>query len=145
MAMNRRVLHLRHPDGFSSEMFERFRAGCRLFQAHVQTTLSEWERFPAAGDERIAGDYRFLPPELSSDGLVASLPIEGQWTLGSRAELENGAAYLLLAFFSPEFKQRLQEGLTESVTGQMSTSWREPLQPIARVLAVATPRLPGSG
>lgn len=141
--MTRRVLHLRHPDGFSSEMFERFRSGCRLFQIHVETTLSEWQRFPGAGDNQVLGEYVFHPPELSSDGLVASLPIDGASTLGSRNSFENGAAYLLAEFLSPEFKRNMQQGLTESATGELLTNWREPLQPIARMPALASLPPPG--
>ena len=136
--MARRVLHLRHPDGFSEEMYLRFLAGCRLFQAHVSITLSEWERIANAGAERVVGEYAFGPPTLSPDRRVASLPIEGEATLGSRAAFENCSSYLLGAFLPPEFKQHLEEGLTEpAVDGR--TYWRTPSEPLARVVAGARP------
>jgi hypothetical protein len=137
--MTRRVLHLRHPAGFSQELFERFRAGCRLFQVHVETTLLEWTRFPAV-EEGVRGEYRFSTPELSADCLIASLTLEGPATVGSRAAFENASSYLLRMFLPYDFKRDLEEGLTETVaTGETLTHWRKPTELLERALATATP------
>jgi hypothetical protein len=119
-------------------MYLRFLAGCRLFEAHVSTVLSEWARIANSGEERILGEYAFESPMLSSDRRIASLPIEGEATLGSRAAFENGSSHLLSVFFPPEFKQELEEGLTEvAVDGR--TYWRTPSELLASALAAARP------
>jgi hypothetical protein len=136
--MAHRVLHIRHPDGLSEEMYLRFLAGCRLFEAYVKAVLSEWGRLPDAGPERVVGEYIFGAPRLSADRGVASLPIDGEGTLGSRAAFENASSYLLSAFFPSEFKQLVEEGLTES-TGDGRTYWRQPAELLSRALAAARP------
>jgi hypothetical protein len=119
-------------------MYLRVLAGCRLFEAHVNTTLSEWGRIANAGEERIVGQYAFEAPTLSPDRRIASFSIEGEATLGSRAVFENSSSYLLSAFFPPEFKQQLEEGLTDPAVDSR-TYWRKPMEPLARVLAAARP------
>lgn len=124
-----RWLRLRHPEGFSVEMFDCFRSGCELWLAYVQVSIRERERL---GINEGAPQYTASPPELSADRLVASLPLAGHSTLGSRSRYEDGASYLLREFFPFDFAQRLEEGLTEDAGDGRGyqTSWRSP----ARVL-----------
>ncbi len=143
--MTRRILHLRHPEGFSDDMFKRFESGCSLFRALVETTLSEWTSLPDAGAERVIGQYQFSAPELSGDRRIVSLPIDGTWTLGSRAAFENASAYLLRAFLPTEFKRHVEEGLTESGTGDTRTHWRRPSELLDRALAITSPFPTGIG
>jgi hypothetical protein len=120
-----RWLRLRHPEGFSAEMFDCFRSGCTLWLAYVQVRMRERERLQI---NEGAPQYTAFAPELSADGLVASLPLAGRSTLGSRARYENFASYLLREFFPFDFSQRLEEGLTEDVGDGRGyqTSWRSP-------------------
>jgi hypothetical protein len=134
-----RWLHLRSSAPWSAEMFDRFRSGCRLWQAHVQAVCRE----PCA--DLGAADYEFFEPVLSGDRLVATLPVGGPWTLGSRSKFENIASYLLREFLPHEFCRDLEEGLTEpdaSDPTKNSTSWRKPSEPIARAVARALPFAP---
>lgn len=119
-----RCLHLRHPEGFSDTMFERFEAGCELWDVFVQQSLSRWARFGSPfGD----ASYVCLPAELSDDRRVATLPLVSHSTLGSRARFEDAGAALLREFLPFEFALRLEEGLTEDIgDGRgMVTSWRK--------------------
>jgi hypothetical protein len=122
-----RWLHLRHAEGFSPEMFERFRSGCVLWDAYVQANIRERERL---GTNDGTPRYVCFPPELSPDRRVASLPVAGHQTLGSRARFENGASYLLREFFPFEFGKGLEEGLTEDLGDGRGpqTSWRTPVE-----------------
>jgi hypothetical protein len=133
-----RWLHLRHPDGFSSEMFDCFRSGCALWLAYVQVSIQERERL---GNDDGSPRYAALPPELSADRLVASLPLAAHSTLGSRARYENMAAYLLREFFPLDFSQRLEEGLTEDLGDGRGaqTSWRTPAEVLQRLVGQAKP------
>lgn len=119
-----RWLHLRHPDGFSEAMFECFRAGCALWNTHVQVSIREWEHL---GRPDGAARYVCLAPELSSDRRVASLPLAADSTVGSRARYEDAASYLLRQFFPLEFMLALEEGLTEDLGDGHRTNWRRPL------------------
>jgi hypothetical protein len=76
---------------------------------------------------------------------AVSLSIDGVWTAGSRALFEGMSSYLLSTFLPPQFKAGVEEGLTESVTGRPSTNWRKPSEPLARVLAGASPFGSGTG
>jgi hypothetical protein len=133
-----RYLRLRHPDGFSPEMFDRFRSGCALWDAYVQVALREWSRL---GGRDGAPTYTCLPPELSPDRRVASLPIAGQSTLGSRVKYENCASYLLREFLPFDFLPQLEEGLTEDMGGGrgMQTNWRRPADVIQRLAGQVAP------
>lgn len=126
-----RWLHLRHPDGFSPEMFERFRAGCALWEAFVCTSVREWERLGAPDG---AVKYACLPPELSLDRKVATCPLVATSTIGSRAKYENAGSYLLRAFLPPSFHTGLEEGLTEDIGDGRGpqTSWRTPADVLLR-------------
>jgi len=133
-----RWLRLRHPSGFSDEMFECFRAGCSLWDSYVQTSIRERSRLGARDG---APHYVCLDPELSTDRLVASLPLAAQSTIGSRAHYEDSASYLLREFFTFEFTRELEEGLTEDIgDGRgLQTNWRSPMKILQRVAAQEQP------
>ena len=135
----RRQLHLRHPNGFDDAMFARFLSGCRLFRLHVETVLEEWARLSVSDDEGVSGEYVFEEPARSPDFTIVSLAISGKWTLGSRAKFENGASYLLAEFLPATFKQDLEEGLSERITGETMTSWRRPAEDLRKLLAAQIP------
>jgi hypothetical protein len=123
-------------------MFECFRSGCALWVAYVEISIQERERL---GNNDGAPRYTSRPPELSADRLVASLPLGGQSTLGSRAKYENIASYLLREFFPFDFSQGLEEGLTEDIGDGRGyrTSWRSPAEDLRRLVAQAKPFVPG--
>jgi hypothetical protein len=119
-------------------MFSRFQCGCRLWQAYVQAFLRETASAESVGTPT----YEFFAPTLSPDGLTATLPVGGAWTLGSRSKFENIASYLLSEFLPHDFRRQLEEGLTEPDLHRpsaTSTSWRKPSEPIERALAAAMP------
>lgn len=122
MAPNR-WLHVRHPRGFTEEQFACFKAQCRIWRRYVESVLAEWrflERYPAPS-------YEFFDPELSADRKVATLPVGGEWTLGTRADFEDAHARLLWERFPLELKLELEEGLTEPDprdSRREHTNWR---------------------
>jgi hypothetical protein len=138
--MPKRFLHLRHPQGFSSERMQEFRAGCRLFQIHVDTVLAEWRALPGRA-EAVLGTYAFGEPSLSADTRVASLPLDGESTLGSRTEFESCSSYLLSQFLPAAFCEELESGLEEDLTGsgERITYWRRLSFPIERLTGLAQP------
>jgi hypothetical protein len=126
-----RWLRLRHPDGFSDEMFGRFQAGCRVWQTYVQSVLAE--TFHQYGDV----EYAFFAATLSEDRRTASLPVGGRWTLGARSHFENLSSYLLQEFLPLAFREGLEEGLTEpsfDETTRSETSWRRPLELVDKMV-----------
>jgi hypothetical protein len=113
-----RVLHVRQPAGFTAEALDVFRASAEIFKAHATKLLEVWHRLPNKHDHpKIT--YDFGPPALSDDGTIASLPISGEWTLGTRSEIEIGSAILLWRWMPYEFIDGLDQGRTED--GQ--TTW----------------------
>jgi len=131
-----RWLRLRHPEGFSVEMFDCFRSGCALWLAYVNVSIQERERLQINDG---APQYTAFPPELSDDRLVASLPLAAHSTLGSRARYEDLASYLLRDFFPFVFSERLEEGLTEDIGRGFQTNWRTPADLLKRLVAKAHP------
>ena len=120
-----RFLHLRHPEGFSDDQFRKFRAGCRVWEAYMRAVLQEG--ILNCGEV----EYHCLPPSLSTDRTIASLPLAGKWTIGSRHHFEDMGSYLLREFLRTEFDDRLEEGLTEAsfADSQMfETNWRPPFE-----------------
>ena len=119
-----RWLHLRHPQGFTDEDFERFRAHCEVWQAYVSAVLANWSLLVTNTGQ--APNYIFFEPELSPDRKIATLPVGGDSNLGSRSMFENGASRMLSEYFPWDFKQQLEEGLTETINRQKGpqTYWR---------------------
>ena len=131
MAEPNRWLHLRHPQGFSDERFEQFRAHCRVWRAHVAAVLENWARLPlAAGGRGSPPNYKFFEPKLSADRTTVSLPLGGASTIGSRALIENACSRLLWQYFPIEFLRDLEEGLTETIDPARGpqTNWRRCLR-----------------
>jgi hypothetical protein len=128
-----RWLHLRHPSGFSAEQFALFVAHAAIFRAYAEALLQNWQSLPFnAGHPSVS--YVFFPPTLSTDRLVASLPLGGARTLGTRARIENLSSYMLWQFFQPEFLKDLEEGVTETIDSSAGpcTNWR----PLSRALTL---------
>lgn len=125
-----RWLHLRHPDGFSEQDFVQFQAHCRIWRAYTQAVLAEWTVLEPKHAN--VPRYVFFEPTLSEDRRVATLPVGGAWTLGSRLTFENAASHLLSDFFPLQFKLNLEEGLTETIDASKgpTTHWRRILRPI---------------
>jgi hypothetical protein len=120
-----RWLRLRRPGGFSDADFQLFEVQARLLVAYATELLAEWTALGKGAPPA----YEFFPAVLSDDRTVASLPIGGANSLGSRAEIENGASWMLWQFFSREFMVGVEEGLTESLGGSgatPTTTWRRP-------------------
>jgi hypothetical protein len=120
-----RWMRLRHPDGFAPERFDEFCALCRIFRAYVEASLAE----PAIFDFG-SPSYVFFEPELSADRTIASLPLGGQPTVGSRAHFENGSSWMLWHLLPVAFRAELEEGLTEDIGNGLRTNWRKPFEAI---------------
>ena len=122
-----RWLHLRHLAGFNEERFAEFEAHCRIFEAYVQMALSNAQHLSnlkrSIGDS--APQYIFFQPKLSDDRKVATLPIGGNNTLGTRAMFENGLSWMLWYHMPNEFKKDLEEGITEDFGSGEHTNWRK--------------------
>lgn len=129
MSTPNRWLHVRYSKGFSPELWALFHAHCRVFEAHARALLDNWSEL---GQGESPPDYEFFPPELSDDRTVASLPLGGESTLGSRCIIENACSPLLWQFMPLEVQLHLEEGLTEphlTKEGKFTTNWRKPAQP----------------
>lgn len=119
-----RIMHVRLPRPFTDAEFERFRAHCDVFRAFVEAVLHNWTTIRSYHNYP-APKYEIGEPTLSADRLTASLPITGEQTLGSRAEIENTSSYMLWQFFPPEVREELEEGITENFGTGMQTNWRK--------------------
>jgi hypothetical protein len=68
---------LRHPDGFSPDMFDHFKTQCRIWQTSVENQIAKW-------DEDVLlkrcekPDYIFFEPTISQDRQIVTLPIGGE-------------------------------------------------------------------
>jgi len=122
-----RWLHLRHPDGFSDPMVERFAAQARIWQAYVAAVLAEWPTLEPR--HRTVPSYVFFPPTRTADRVT--LPVGGDYTVGSRAMFEDGASHLLSDHFPLAFRLGLDEGLTETTDAAKGpvTHWRPVMRP----------------
>jgi hypothetical protein len=123
---------VRHPDGFSPETFDYFKAACRVCQARVESLIANWDELaPTKGKTKPA--VEFLPAQLSEDRSTASLPMRADdVTLGSRALLHEAAKdlYLLLPV---GFMIGVEAGITEpSATDESGfrNDWWNPHQPL---------------
>ena len=137
-----RWLHLRHSSGFSEPEFERFEAHCRVFEAYVSTLLKNWREIGAGNYD--APRYEFGAPELSADRKIATLPVGGTSTVGSRDVIENMSSQFLWRFFPVAFRRDLDEGITEDIgSGRgFETNWRK--VPEFVIPALAAPEQPSS-
>ncbi len=117
-----RRLHLKHPDGFDEEMFRRFEAGCRVWSAYVHAVLKE--SLHQVGEV----EYQIGPATLSEDRTIASLTIQGEWSVGARAHFEDAGSFLLREFMLFPFALGLMEGLEEE-RGEGEVSWRSAYPP----------------
>ena len=120
-----RWMRLRHPDGFTVERFAQFCALCRIFRAYVEATLAETASFKFGSPS-----YVFFEAELSEDRRIASLPLGGIPTIGSGAMFENGSSWMLWHRLPLEFREHLEEGLSENLGDGLRTNWRTPTQSI---------------
>lgn len=126
-----RWMHVRQPAGFSPETFDVFCASAEIFVAHARALLKNWRRLPDNEDHPPI-EYVFFPPELSDDRQVASLPIGGRSTLGTRLSIENLCSYMLWQYLPMHFMEGLDEGLTETIDSAQGpkTYWRLPASAI---------------
>jgi hypothetical protein len=118
-----RIMHIRHRRPFTDVEFAQFAAHCDIFRAFVEAVFRNWAAIRTYHNYP-APRYEFGEPTLSPDRLIASLPIRGEQTLGSRSEIENMSSYMLWQFFAPEFRSDLEEGITEDFGTGMRTTWR---------------------
>jgi hypothetical protein len=116
-----RWLHVRLPRPLSEAEWTIFEAQARIFARYVAGTLGEWT---ALGHDYDPPAYVFFAPELSADRTVATLPIGGGWSVGTRALFENGASFLLWQHFPHELQMEIEEGLSEPHDGVVETAWR---------------------
>jgi hypothetical protein len=136
MAPNR-WLHLRHPKGFTEEQWAQFLAHHRLWRAHVDALLADWPLL--GGNGSAAPQYEFFAPTLSPDRCTVTIPIGGDWSVGSRFMIENSCSRYLWEYFPVTFMLGLEEGLTEPVLDNPETlreNWR-------RCTPVVQPAVPG--
>lgn len=126
-----RWMRLRQPRGFSDLEFDVFRASCEIVAAYADSLLANWRRLPLRGNDAPVS-YVFFPPELSADRTVASLPIGGAQTLGTRAAIENFCSFMLWQHLPMRSMDGLEEGLTETIDPEQgpSTHWRLPMKEI---------------
>lgn len=121
MSKPNRWLHLRLRRPFSDAEFDCFGAHTEIWCKFVQATLAVWSRL---GQEYAAPKYEFFSPELSAERLVATLPVGGEWTLGTRALFEDAHSHLLWNHFPIPFQMEAEEGITETVVEEQVTNWR---------------------
>lgn len=116
-----RWLHVRLPRPLSEAEWAMFQAQVRVFERYVTSTLADWA---ALGHDYAPPAYVFFPPELSEDRTVATLPLGGDWSLGTRALFENGATFMLWQHYPHELQMEIEEGLSEPHEGAIATEWR---------------------
>ena len=122
--MQHRTMSIRHRRALTDAEFAQFRAHCDVFRSFVEAVFRNWHTIRVSHDYP-APKYEFGEPTLSPDRTTASLPISGEQTIGSRAEIENLSSYMLWQFFPPAFKADLEEGITEDIGRGMQTNWRK--------------------
>jgi len=126
-------LRLRHADGFTNEVFDYFKAACRMYQVRIESFIVNWESLATTrGTSKPTA--RFFPAELAEDRSTASLPIlvEGG-TLGFRSLLHDTAKDLY-AFLPVGFMIGVEAGVTEpsfEEDGGWRSDWWNPHQPVS--------------
>lgn len=119
-----RQLHIRHPSGFSDDVFDVFCASSEVFVAHAEALLRIFRRLPHNRDHPQT-IYEFGSPLLSHDRRMASITISGESTLATRSSIEIGLAHLLWVHLPIGVLDGLEQGRTEN--GE--TFWWPPHQP----------------
>ena len=74
MAVPDRWYFLRHPEGFSPEMFNIFCAACRIWKAKLQAYEREWQVLPTFSSLPLPG-YVFSEPELRDNSHIAAFGV----------------------------------------------------------------------
>lgn len=138
MSAPNRWLHVRLPRPFTEVEFDSFCAQAEIWCKYVQATLDVW---PRLGETYPAPRYEFFAPELSADRCVATLPVGGEWTLGTRSLFENADSRLLWQHLPIELQLEGEEGITETIAEQQVTHWRPLLR---REAATPPPALDAS-
>jgi len=123
-----RWLHLRYKDGFTPEMYECFKAHCKIYKAYVRKAIEVAKDMPnliASGVE-LGSKYVFFELELSDDRKVCIFLLGGIYTLGFCYEFEHTASHILWVYFTEEILSKLELGLTEENENGMETTWESP-------------------
>jgi len=104
-----RFFHMRHPKGFSPELFERFRQNCLLWQSKVaeQIKLMSPDMFDS---EKSIPAYEFGAPEISGDRHIVTLPITGKLSELGLKTFEFWFPSQLWQGFSIDFARELEVG-----------------------------------
>ena len=122
MGSPNRWLHVRLGREFTAEEFAKFCAHAEVWRALVEAHLARWRRLGYEYDPPL---YEFFDPLLSVDRCVATLPLGGEWTVGTRSLFENSFSHFLWSHFPIAFQLEAEEGLTETVLEPPpQTHWR---------------------
>lgn len=120
-----RWLHVRLKREFTQDEFEMFCAHAEVWRDLVEAHLSRWRRL---GNDYDPPKYEYFAPLLSADRRVATLPLGGEFTLGTRATFENGFSHFLWINFPLAFQLEAEEGITETIgSPPAATNWRPAL------------------
>lgn len=117
-----RWLHLRHPEGFDEVRFDAFCAFCRIWGKLVEAYLADRRHIMGLVGEI---EYVVFPPTLSEDRKIASLPLGGSNTIGSRSFFEDHHWRRAWENFDVHFLMEAEEGITEDCGKGMHTNWRQ--------------------
>jgi hypothetical protein len=102
------VLH--HPDGFPDAEWRSFVAQCRVWRATIEATLANWDDLSLGRLAIPKPDYRFGEPELSADGTLAALTVDGELAAAAASALEPNVPAELYHDFPLWFRLDLEVG-----------------------------------
>ena len=100
----KRLLLLRHPDGFPEAEWRSFVAQCRVWRATIEATVESWDDLSMGRLAIPRPLYRFGEPELSADHTLATLPLDGELAPAAASALEPGVPAALYHDFPLWFR-----------------------------------------
>jgi len=136
-----RWYYLRHPDGFSDELFSCVVSGLATWRNDVEARLRHWVHSGLSG---AAPEYEWYPAELSEDRKVTTIPVGGKGTYGSYHLFEETIPKELWRYLPSWFVIDLDAGRRDEAGWFPDISWSPCYPPEEREAARRVFRRPTS-
>jgi hypothetical protein len=119
MAANR-WYYLRHPEGFSAELFECVISGLALWRTDIEARLRHWTQLGVGG---VVPQYEWYAAELSDDKKLITIPVGGDGSYGSYHLLEETVPEMFRRYLPPWFVVDLETGRRDTAGWFPEITW----------------------
>ena len=127
-----RWYYLRHPEGFSDDLFSCVVSGLAAWQADVEARVRHWHHSGLGGTPP---EYEWYPAELSADRLMVTIPVGGKGTYGSYHLFEETPPKDLWRYLPGWFVIDLESGRRDTAGWYPEVAWTSCYPPEEREAA----------